>query len=186
MTTRRWIAEVAVNAFLAGAIGALLGGLKGAQIGWLGGLALATLPFVTTAARSYFGSPDSLPCFLARQLADVAVGAASSLTIGIGRLLSPLSAVLRLPILVVRIVASMLAAAAASLLARLFRLIATPLGLGNVGALAIIAADFAGIEFASSAVFVGLLGLILVLVVSVSETGITESIHVGLKGKADD
>lgn len=186
MTTRRWIVEVAVNAFLAGAIGALLGGLKGAQIGWIGGLALAALPLVTTAARSYFASPGSLPRFLARQLADVAVGAASSLAIGIGRLLSPLSAVLRLPMLLARIVASMLEAAAASLLARLFRLIATPLGLANVGALAIIAADRAGIEFASMAVVVGLLALILVLVVSVSETGITESTHVDPKGKADD
>ena len=177
MTTRRWIAEVAVNAFLAGAIGALLGGFRGAQIGWIGGVVLSTLPFIMTAVRSYFGSPGSLPRFFARQVANAAIGAASALAIGIGRLLSPLSIVLRLPILLVLTVASFLEAAAAGLLARSFRLIATPLGLANVGSLAIIAADLAGFEFASLAVVVGLLSSILVLVVSVSETRTAEPPH---------
>jgi hypothetical protein len=54
-------------------------------------------------------------------------------------------------------------------LAAIGRIVGTPLGLANIAALAVIAVNVAGLEFAGPIAFLGLGMLILVLMVSESE-----------------
>jgi len=167
------IPSVLVIAVLAGTIGLLSGGLRGLQAGWVAGLMLPFVPFCTTRTWTWLTQPEGLPRLIGREVAASIVRVSSSTADRIGDAVSPLAdaatKAFQPPALVVRLGVAILAGSLGSLVSGLFRRIATPLGLANLGALAIIVGDFAGLSVASLACFGGLPALILVLLVNESE-----------------
>ena len=159
----------AVNGGLGTAGGALAGGLMGAKIGLLAGLFLAVLPIVVPAVASWLGRPDGLPRFIASEIGKLALAGGRAVVSAIGTILRPIGHALAIPILLVRIVGDVSSRAVAMVLAACWRLVATPLGLANLAALAVLAIDASGFDFAGPVTILGLGMLILVLLVSANE-----------------
>lgn len=164
-------ARVAASfAVLGAALGAMIdGGLAGVQAGLAAGLVLAFLPTIARRTAAALARPDGLPRFLGRQVATSVVAAAQRLLDRLQRWLGPPIAVIGLLLLPLRFVAEWLVGLAGAALARLGRLLATPLGMANLAGLAILAGDVAGVPVFSLAVPLGLLALVLTLLVSESE-----------------
>lgn len=158
-----------INGGLGLALGALVGGLHGGQIGLSAGIALAFVPAATRWAGTWLARPDSLPRFVGREVAAVVIRIATSIAAAIGRVLSPIIALPQGPVLLARLAASVVAEAVRAALGLLGRALATPLGVANLAALIVIMLDLARFEFASLAVFVGFVILILTLMVSEGE-----------------
>lgn len=155
---------------LGAALGALIdGGPAGVQAGLPAGLVLAFVPLIVGRIAAALARPDGLPRFLARQIATALVAAAQRLLDRLQRWLGPPLAVLGLLLLPLRFAAELLAGLAGAALARLGRLLATPLGMANLAGLAILVGDIAGVPVFSLAVPLGLLALVLTLLVSESE-----------------
>lgn len=164
-------AAAAVNAALCIALGALLWGLPGAQAGLVVGIVLAVSPTAVSAALRWLARPDTVLRLFAAAIGAAIVRAGSAIVARTGALLAPIGEALRLPVLLVRFVAIVAAAAAGAALSAVGRVLATPLGLANLAAVAVIAVNLAGFEFATPVAFLGLGLLILVLLVDRNEAG---------------
>lgn len=166
---RTLIVASIVNGVLGLAVGGLAAGIPGAQIGLLTGLLLSVLPLVTRRAWAWLVRPDGLPRFLAANIGAASVAGSLVILNLVGGLIGPVIDRTRLPVLLVRFAAIVLGQALASLLGTLWRIIATPLGMANVAALAAVAANFAGLDYSGPVAFLALGMLLLVLLVSESE-----------------
>lgn len=166
---RALIAASVVNGSLGMAAGALVAGVLGAKLGLILGLLLAVLPIATREASAWLGRPDGLFRFVIAQIATAVIGTAQVIANIVGSLVARVAGLMQGPVVVVRILIDVLARAFTGLLGRLWRLVATPLGMANVAATAVIAANLAGLDFASPVAFLGLGMLVLVLLVSESE-----------------
>ena len=169
------IVPVAVNATLCAALGVLLGGLRGAQLGLAVGIVLAVLPTIARASAAWLTEPGGLPRLIARETGNAVVRGAAAIVAALARLLGPLADLLQGPILVLRFAAFVVRGSIAALLEAAGRALATPLGLANLGALAVIAVSLAGFEYATPVLFIGLILLILTLLVSENEASSQES-----------
>ena len=172
MKPDHWLAEVplliaiAVNGVLGAVLGALLAGLRGGQVGLVAGIGLALAPSAVRTVGSYFARPNCLPRFVGREIGAVVLRIASSIIGLIGLVLAPVVAALRIPVVLVGVVAYLAASLITALLTTAGRTLGTPLGLGNLAALLIIAGDLAHLEIASVAVFLGFVVMIILLFVS--------------------
>ena len=166
---RRLLIGCAANGVLAAAVGALAGGVRGAQIGVVVGLALGTLPTLAESVAAALARPNSLPRRLAAPMAAGAVAVATALVRMAGALLEPVSRVLGRPRPIVRCWMKVLGRATDGAWRTVGQRLATPLGLANLAALAILAIDLGGLDFAGPALLAGLAMLLIVLVVSASE-----------------
>jgi len=155
-----------INGGLGMVLGALVGGLHGSRIGLAAGISLAFVPVAIRWVGSWLARPDSLPRFVGRQVGSVAIQMAASITAAVGRVLSPVIALLQGPVLLARLATSVFAEMARTALAILGRALATPLGIANLAALIVIMLDLARFEFASIAVFAGFIIMIIVLLAS--------------------
>jgi hypothetical protein len=160
---------VLINAILCVALGALVGGLTGAQIGLIGGICLSILPGALRVLPPLLTKPRAMVRFLAREVAAAILRVAGGLLDRLEAYLSPVAAVLRGLLLVVRLIAEPAASFLGAGIARFCGALATPLGLANLAALAVIAANFAGLDFAAPVAFLGFGMLVLVLLVSEHE-----------------
>ena len=162
-------AAAAVNGALSVALGALLWGLPGAQAGLVVGIVLAAMPTAVRAALRWLARPDNILRLVGAAAATAIVRVASRIVDRVGALLAPVGEILRLPVLLVRFVGIVASAAAGAALSAVGRVLATPLGLANLAALAVIAVNLAGFEFATPVTILGLGLLILVLLVDRNE-----------------
>ncbi len=175
MKSRPWkagsslVASAAINGLLCTVLGVLLGGLRGGQLGLAAGVVLAVLPIVARISAAWLARPDGLPRLVAREIGAVVIRTAAAIAEALARLFGPVARLLQGPVLLLRFVAFVLAGHMAAILGAAGRTLATPLGLANLGALAVIAVNLAGVEFATPAVLIGLVLLILVLLVSENE-----------------
>lgn len=161
-----FVLKASLNSALCAAIGALLDGHpRGASIGVGAGIALTVLPSASRVAGRWLG-------LLARGFV-VVVGIPTALSMLViaqaarwmyarlapaGRALAPVAADIGRSVRALRTTVRRVARGAG-------RQLATPLGLANIGALAVIALDLSGIEFAPVATTAGFIVLSLVLVV---------------------
>lgn len=170
---RRLLIACAVNATLAALVGAFAGGVRGAQIGLVLGLVLGTLPTLARWAAAALAQPHGLPRLLAGSLASALTNGAAMMVASVRRmadaLLGPARRLLRGPALAGRFCLDILGAEAGRALRALWRQVATPLGLANLAALAVLAINLAGFDFAGPALFAGLTTILVVLLVSASE-----------------
>ena len=162
-------AAATVNGALSVALGALLWGLPGAQAGLVVGIVLAVMPTAVRTALRWMARPDNILRLLGTALAAATIRGASRIVDRLGALLAPIGEALRLPVLLVRFVGIVAVAAAGAALSAVGRVLATPLGLANLAALAVIAVNLAGFEFATPVTILGLGLLILVLLVDRNE-----------------
>ncbi len=160
---------IAINTGFCILIGFLVGGLRGAQIGVLVGIGLGILPSALRVAGRRLADPHGLPRLAGRAVAAAAIRAGAATVRVLGGITGPIGALLRWPLLLLRVVADIAGGVLGKLLAAMGRLVGTPLGVANVAALAVIAANVAGLEFAGAVAFLGFGMLILVLFVSESE-----------------
>ncbi|WP_425068837.1 hypothetical protein [Reyranella sp.] len=160
---------IAINTGLCILIGFLVGGLRGAQIGVLLGIGIGVLPAALRIARRLLADPHGLPRLVGRAIASAALAAGAAAVRMLGGITKPIAALLRGPLLLVRFALEIAAGVLGQVLAAIGRIVATPLGLANMAALAVIAVNVAGLEFAGPIAFLGLGMLILVLIVSESE-----------------
>ena len=160
----------AANVTLCAAIGGLADGTRGIKIGVVVGVVLAVLPLAARATAGWLARPNGMLRFVWHQLSDSAIAVAQRFFDGLGALLSPLARALRFPGLMLRfalmVAADLFGRAASAIGARLF----TPLGLGNLAALGVIAANLANVEFATPITILGFGAMLLVLLVDFSET----------------
>lgn len=162
-------ATIATNAILCAAIGALLAGLPGGQLGLIIGICISFLPQAWRGLTAWLGRSDNILLFVVREAtAPILRGASRVLDIG-ETLLSPIAAVLRVVLSIVRVLADLTGQAAGAILGRFGRTLATPLGLANLAAAAIVAADLGGFDLTPTVAFLGFAMLVLVLVVSENE-----------------
>ncbi|MCW5734959.1 MAG: hypothetical protein KIS73_12580 [Enhydrobacter sp.] len=160
---------VLINAILCAALGALAGGLTGAQIGLVLGICLSVLPGLVRLLARLLNKPKGMVRFLAHEVAEAILRVAGVLVDRLDAYLSPVAAALRGVVLVGRLIADLVAGLLGPPLARIGSAMATPLGLANLAALAVIAANLAGLDFAAPVAFLGLGMLVLVLIVSEHE-----------------
>ncbi|MGQ3301227.1 hypothetical protein [Reyranella sp.] len=160
---------VAINTGFCILIGFLVGGLRGAQIGVLVGIGIGVLPSALRTAGRLLADPHGLPRLAGQAIATAAIAAGATLVRLLGGVTTPIAALLRWPLLLVRFAVEIAAGVLGRVLAALGRIVGTPLGLANIAALAVIAVNVAGLEFAGPIAFLGLGMLILVLMVSESE-----------------
>ncbi len=160
---------VAINTGFCILIGFLAGGLRGAQIGVVVGVGLGVLPGIVRTARHLLADPHGLPRLLGHAIAAAAITVGTAAVRVLGGITAPVAAVLRWPILLARLAVETAAGLLGQALAAIGRIVGTPLGLANLAALAVIAVNVAGLEFATPIAFLGLGLLILVLMVSESE-----------------
>ena len=139
------------------------------------GISLVFVPVAIRWVGSWLARPDSLPRFVGRQVGSVAIQMAASIAAAVGRVLSPVIALLQGPILLVRLVASVFAETVRAALAIFGRALSTPLGIANLAALIVIVLDLARFEFASIAVFAGFIIMIIVLLASASEAELPDA-----------
>lgn len=160
----------AANVALCAAIGGLADGTRGIKAGVVVGVVLAVLPLAARATAGWLARPDGMLHFVWTQLSGSAIAVAQRFFDGLGALLSPLARALRFPGLMLRfalmVAADLFGRAASAIGARLF----TPLGLGNLAALGVIAANLANVEFATPITILGFGAMLLVLLVDLSET----------------
>ena len=160
---------VAINTGFCILIGFLAGGLRGAQIGVVVGVGLGVLPAAVRTVCRLLADPHGLPRLLGRAIGGAAITAGAAAVRVLGGITAPIAALLRWPILLARLAVEIAAGLLGQALAAIGRIVGTPLGLANVAALAVIAVNVAGLEFAGPIAFLGLGMLILVLMVSESE-----------------
>ncbi|WP_428669059.1 hypothetical protein [Reyranella sp.] len=160
---------VATNAILCAAIGALVAGRPGGQLGLVVGICISFLPQAWRGFTAWLGRSDNILRFVAREAtAPILRGASRVVDIG-ETLLSPIATVLRVVLLIVHVLADLAGQTAGAILGRFGRTLATPLGLANLAAVAIVAADLGGLDFTPSVAFLGFAVLVLVLLVSENE-----------------
>lgn len=160
---------VAINIGFCILIGFLAGGLRGAQIGVLVGIGLGVLPSALRTAGRLLADPHGLPRLAGQAIATAAIAAGAASMRLLGGITMPIAALLRWPMLLMRFAVEITAGVLRQVLGAIGRIIGTPLGLANMAALAVIAVNVAGLEFAGPIAFLGLGMLILVLLVSESE-----------------
>lgn len=160
---------IAINAGFCILIGFLAGGLRGAQIGVLIGVGLGVLPVAMRTARRVLADPHGLPRLLGHAIGGAAITVGAATARVLGGITAPIAALLRWPILLTGIAVEIAAGVLGQVLSAIGRVVGTPLGLANLAALAVIAVNVAGLEFATPIAFLGLGLLILVLMVSESE-----------------
>lgn len=160
---------VAINTGFCILIGFLVGGLRGAQIGVLAGIGLGVLPAALRIAGRRLADPHGLPRLAGRAIAAAAITAGAAVVRALSGITGPIAALLRWPLLLVNFTVEIAAGVLGRILAAIGRIVGTPLGIANVAALAVIAANIAGLEYAGAVAFLGLGMLILVLFVSESE-----------------
>lgn len=160
---------VAINTGFCILIGFLIGGLRGAQIGVLAGIGLGILPSALRIAGRRLADPHGLPRLAGRAIAAAAITAGAAMVRVLGGITGPIAALLRWPLLLLQFTVEIAAGVLGQVLAGIGRIVGTPLGIANVAALAVIAANIAGLEYAGAVAFLGLGMLILVLFVSESE-----------------
>lgn len=153
-----------INAMLCVALGALVGGLPGGQIGLVVGICLSLLPGFLRILTPLLNKPTGMVRFLAREVAAI-LRVAGGLLHRLEEYLSPLAAVLHGLLLVGRLIAEPAARFLGAGFACFGRALATPLGLANLAALAVIAGNLAGLDFAGPVAFLGFGMLVLVLLV---------------------
>ena len=165
----------AANVALCASIGGLADGTRGIKAGVVVGVVLAVLPLAVRATAGWLTRPNGMLRFVWSQLSDSAIAVAQRFFDGLGAFLSPLARALRFPGLMLRfalmVAADLSGRAASAIGARLF----TPLGLGNLAALGVIAANLANVEFATPITILGFGAMLLVLLVDLSETQHAES-----------
>lgn len=160
---------IAINTGFCILIGLLVGGLRGAQIGVLVGIGLGVLPAALRTVGRRFADPHGLPRLVGRAIASAAVAAGTAAVHVLGAITLPVAALLRGPMLLVRFAVETASGGLGRVLTAIGRILGTPLGIANLAALAVIAVNVAGLEFAGPIAFLGLGMLILVLFVSESE-----------------
>jgi len=158
-----------VNGGLGLAIGSLAAGVSGAKIGLVAGLALAALPIAVRAVSAWVIRPDGLPRFVLAEVGAAAVTTSQAIVDGVASLVRPVVAQMQAPTLLACFAADVFANALAGMLGGLWCIVATPLGVANVAALAVIFAILAGLDFATPVAFLALGMLMLVLLVTESE-----------------
>ena len=158
-----------VNGILGTSVGALAAGLPGAKIGLIVGLALAVMPMVGRKVMVRMSGPGGLPTFVGQEMAATAVAAARAIMAALGPAADAIDRRTRGPVLIAHIAIDIAAHVIGMLLAGLWRIVATPLGMANVAALGVIAVNLSGFEFAGPVAFLGLGMLLLVLLVSLNE-----------------
>lgn len=168
-TERAFLVGCVVNGGLGAALGGLISGLPGIQLGLVAGLLIPILPIVSRNAWGRLVRPDGLPRFLAAQIAAQSIAAGRTVAAATGSLLGPITRLMRPPSLIVGFLADLLANGAAELLGRIWRVVATPLGMANIAAAAVVVANLAGLESAGPVAFLALGMLLLVLIVSENE-----------------
>ena len=164
-----------INGGLGMVLGALVGGLHGSQIGLAVGISLVFVPVAIRWVGSWLARADSLPRFVGRQVGSVAIQIAASIAPAVGRVLSPIIALLQGPVLLARLATSVFAETAQAALAIFGRAFATPLGIANLAALIVIMLALARFESASIAVFAGFIIMIIVLLASTSEAELPDA-----------
>ena len=160
---------VAINTGFCIVIGLLAGGLRGAQIGVLVGIGIGVLPSALRTAGRLVAAPHGLPRLAGQAIATAAIAAGAASMRLLGGITTPIAALLRWPILLLRFAVEMAAGVLGRVLATIGRIVGTPLGLANMAALVVISVNVAGLDFATPIAFLGLGMLILVLMVSESE-----------------
>lgn len=172
----KWIADLdsfvighTVNSALCATIGALVGGVRGGLIGVAAGMVLTVLPPASRLASHWLGVIArgfivvvGLPIALA--MLAVARGAH-----WLTARLSPALDVLAPAIAGIGRSALAVRATAARTVSGAGRLLATPLGLANLAAAAVLVLDFTGIGFATIASIAGFVILVLMLLVDEDE-----------------
>lgn len=166
---RALILACAVNGILGTATGALAAGTTGAQVGLIAGLVIAVLPVIARALSTWLGRPGGLARFFAVEIAAASMSTAQAIASLLGSIIGPIAHSMQAPLLVVRFAADVIVHAVAVMLGGLWRIVATPLGLANIAAMGVMAANLANLEFAAPVTFLGLGMLLLVLLVSESE-----------------
>ena len=160
---------VAINTGFCLLISFLAGGLRGAQIGVLVGIGLGVLPAAARTAGRLLADRDGLPRMLGRAIAAGALATGAAAVHVLGGITTPIAALLRWPIFLMRLAVEIAAGVLGQVLTATGRIVGTPLGLANIAALVVIAVNVAGLDFAGPIAFLGLGMLILVLMVSESE-----------------
>jgi hypothetical protein len=168
-TERAFVVGCGVNGGLGAALGGLMSGLPGVQLGLVAGLLIAILPMASRGAWRRLVRPRGLPRFLATRVAAQSIAAGRAVAAAIGSLTGPIARLMWPPALIAGFLADLAANAVAGLLGRLWRLVATPLGLANIAAAAVVGANLAGMDSAAPAGFLALGMLLLVLIVSENE-----------------
>ena len=166
---RALIVGSVVNGALGAALGALTAGVPGAQLGLIAGLLLAALPLALREVWVWLSRPAGFPRHVVARTADATVAVAQAIVDVMGSALGPAAESLRGPVLVSRIAVDVAARALSALLGGFWRIVATPLGMANVAALAVIAANLAHLDFAAPIAFLALGLLLLMLLVNESE-----------------
>jgi len=118
-----------------------------------------------------------MPQFLTREVVTIALAMGSSVVERFTRMTRPVAKAARGPLLLAKLAVAMLAVVAGGCLRALARPFATPLGVANLAAVAVLAGDLAGMPAASLAVLAGLPAMILMLLVNVSETEMADRPH---------
>jgi hypothetical protein len=173
---RRWPdglpspAGIAALTLIATACGGLAqGGLRGLQAGLAAGVTLSFAPCAMKKVWNVLRRRDGLPRFLLRQAGDAVIAAAARLVDVIARRTAPIGAALRGPFLLALLAVDILAGTLGGWLGAVARPFLRLPGIANLAALAIVAANVAGLPAATIALFAGLPALVLVLLVSASE-----------------
>lgn len=172
----KWTAELdsfvighTVNSVLCATIGALLDGTRGGLIGVAAGMVLSALPFASRLASHWLG-------VIARSFIVVAGLPIALAMLAIGRgagwlavWFAPVLDVLAPAIAGVGRSARALRAGAARAVSGAARPLATPLGLANIAAAAVLVLDFTGSGLATIASVAGFVVLVLTLIVDEGE-----------------
>ncbi len=169
-TASSFMVAAVINSVICMVIGGLLDGLRGGQIGLLAGIVVTVLPFASRTVAVSLSRPDNLARWLARRIGAVVVEAAASFADALGWLFAPLAGTLRRPAGLVAFAAAWTGQAVARTLKRAARIVGTPLGVANLGALLVIACNLAHLDFGPFALFVGFGAMILVLLTDANET----------------
>lgn len=159
------VLAVFVNGLLGAILGGLLAGLRGAKGGMVAGMLLALLPFAVRGTATWLARPDGVPRLVGREIGAVAIRGGAAIVEALRGPFGALARSLQRPVLVLRFAAFFMAGTIARAFGAAGQVLTTPLGLANLVALAVIAANLAGLEFATLGVFLGFALLLLVLAV---------------------
>lgn len=160
----------AANITLCLAIGGLADGTRGLKIGVLVGVILAVLPVFIRAFLGWWARPGGVIRFVGSQIAASVLVVARRFFDALGAVLGPVAWALQMPVLLFRMVGTIVAGGFAAAASAIFTRLFTPLGLANLAALGVIAINTAGVEFATPITILGFGLMLLVLMVDLSET----------------
>lgn len=156
-------------ATLAGALGASLGGLRGMQGGCIAGIVLALLPFLGDRAGRWLTRQDGLPRFVLQEIGRIISSSLAPALRGIAAPFAFIGRTLHGPLVLLLLVISVTGNLVGMAIDTVARSFATPLGIANLAAVAVIVIDLRGFSFSPLAILVGLFALVLTLLVSLSE-----------------